>query len=196
MKDGKHELRKHISEMRNKLSHEQLVSASRRIQDLLFEVPEFQSSSMIMFYVSFRSEVQTHRMIEEALAIGKKIVVPAVSSVREELDLLALCDLDDLKPGAYGILEPTARADQVPPENLDLVIVPGLVFDPRGFRLGYGKGYYDKLLKRLRPDVPTIALAYDFQVVERIQAIEYHDVAVNSIVTEKRVILCRQGRPD
>jgi len=196
MKDGKHELRKHISEMRNKLSHEQLVSASRRIQDLLFEVPEFQSSSMIMFYVSFRSEVQTHRMIEEALAIGKKIVVPAVSSVREELDLLALCDLDDLKPGAYGIPEPTARADRVPPETLDLVIVPGLVFDPRGFRLGYGKGYYDKLLKRLRPDVPTIALAYDFQVVERIQAIESHDVAVNSIVTEKRVILCRQGRPD
>jgi 5-formyltetrahydrofolate cyclo-ligase len=193
MENEKRVLRKKFLEIRDRLSTDQISRMSSRVKDLLLKLPEFKSASLIMFYVSFRSEVETLKMIEEALSLGKRIVVPATNLVQKELEAFPIKDLKDLEPGAYGILEPKKQLKPALLEKLELAIVPGCVFDLKGFRLGYGKGYYDKFLQKVRPGVPSVGLAFELQIVSEIPNIEAYDIPVDKIVTEKRVIFCRQA---
>ncbi|MCX7658787.1 MAG: 5-formyltetrahydrofolate cyclo-ligase, partial [Oscillospiraceae bacterium] len=126
------------------------------------------------------------------LARGKRIAVPLVESAAGYQKMISPCEIKDveaeLAKGCYGILEPVKElARRVPPENLDMVIVPGVAFDLKKNRIGYGGGYYDRFLKKMRFNCLKVGIAFEFQIVPEIPASE-NDVPVDIIVTEKRII--------
>ncbi len=156
---------------------------SREIEERLFSLPEFTSASVIMFFASFRSEVDTLPMIRRALISGTRVVLPKVKG--KELALYEIADWDrDVSPGAWGIPEPR-ESRPIRLEEIDLILMPGAAFDEHGNRLGYGAGFYDKLLIAFTK--MTVALAFEAQIVPRVPA-EKHDLPVKKIVTETRVI--------
>jgi 5-formyltetrahydrofolate cyclo-ligase len=163
--------------------------ASRIICEKLAALPEYVAAGTVMGYVDFKSEVRTRRFLSAALGGDKRIVVPYC--LADDLGLFLLGSMEELVPGTYGILEPKvalrAAADRrVDAGELDLVVVPGVAFDRRGSRLGHGKGYYDRLLGRVRPDTALVALGFDCQVFPEIPT-ELHDVRMDKVITEQAV---------
>lgn len=179
----KNSLRQQVLDARFRLPSEERKAKSRDIEKKLFSLPEFRSAGVVMFYASFRSEVETHNMIRRALAEGRKVVLPKVKG--KELVLFEIRDFDqEVAPGACGIPEPY-YGTPMNAAGIDMIIVPGAVFDEQGNRLGYGAGYYDKLLSKYSG--MTVALAFDMQIAPQVP-VGPHDVPVKKIVTEKRVI--------
>ncbi|MFO1021149.1 MAG: 5-formyltetrahydrofolate cyclo-ligase [Planctomycetales bacterium] len=177
----------------NRNAQEEKDELSRRICEQFMALPEYQSASCVMFYVDVRSEVRTRQSLPDALASGKKVVVPWC--LNGELELFHLESMDELELGTYRILEPRADLREIPEKNvkveeLDLVMVPGVAFDRTGARMGHGKGYYDKLLEHARPDTPLVALAFECQLFEEIPTAA-HDVFMDKIITEQGIY---QGR--
>ncbi len=175
----------------NRKAQENKDELSRKIVAAFMGLPEYASAKTVLFYVDARSEVRTRFDLPAALASGKKIVVPWCNDAGE-LELFHFVDPTELAVGMYKILEP--REDlrrlpekQVPVAELDLVMVPGVAFDTRGGRMGHGKGYYDKLLENARPDCPLVALAYECQVFPEVPMGD-HDIFMDKVITEKRVI--------
>jgi 5-formyltetrahydrofolate cyclo-ligase len=162
---------------------------SRQIRQRLTALAEYSQAATVMLYVSFRSEVETHDLLAAACAAGKRVVVPYC--VADRLELFRLESLAELAPGTMGILEPAAelrrRADRrIAAAEIDLVVAPGLAFDRRGGRIGYGKGYYDRLLREVRPDAAVVAVAFECQVFAAVPLLP-HDVRMDKIVTEQAV---------
>ncbi|MEW6617736.1 MAG: 5-formyltetrahydrofolate cyclo-ligase [bacterium] len=183
----KTDLRKAILARRDLLTIQEITAKSFKIKGRLFDLAEFKESAFVCFYVSFKSEVQTHQMIKETLMLNKKVAVPIV----ERNKSLSLCELKDfdkeLEVGKFGILE--SKLEYRRPVDLSkvkLVIVPGVVFDKNGNRIGYGGGYYDNLLSKMC-GIPFIGLAYELQIVNDVPA-EDRDIPVHKIITENRVI--------
>jgi len=156
----------------------------------LSRLPEYERARRVLWYVSHATELPTHEAIRRELARGHRIVlIPYVHG--RHLRLWRLEHLEELRPGAFGILEPPSELRGLPereaePEHVDFVVVPGVAFDLQGRRLGSGQGFYDRLLARLRPDCARAGLCYDAQVVAQLPA-EPHDQSVDLIVTERRV---------
>ncbi len=181
----KDKIRKQVLDARFALSPEQRRAGSAEIESRLFGLPEFQGAGVVMFFASFQSEVDTHHMIRRALAEGKRVVLPKVKG--KGLELFEIANFDrDVSPGAWGIPEPDGsgvrRADL---KDIGLIIVPGAAFDQQGNRIGYGAGFYDKLLASYHG--MTVAVAFDLQVLPAVPA-EPHDVPVTKIVTERRIL--------
>ena len=176
-------IRKAILEKRSKVSVKEVKSLSQKIRTSLFSLKEYKSAKAVMFYVSFNKEVSTREMIKEALKT-KTVIVP--KCVKNEIAPYAIKSIEELKKGTLGILEPKTK-NIFPKEKIDLIIVPGIAFDKRGFRIGYGKGYYDRFLKNLK--AKKIALAFEFQVIKKVPENE-KDVPVDMVVTEKRIVEC------
>lgn len=181
-------LRQQIRAQRVNLEDREL--RSEQIQRTAWNLLQIQSARSVMVYVSYRSEVQTGSLISHLLEAGKTVVVPWCSA--EELNLFRLESLEELRPGAYGIPEPSHELKQDSDrigraEELDVVLVPGIAFDRAGHRLGQGRGYYDRLLDEVRDECVLIGLAFDIQIVEEVP-VEAHDVALNLIVTESEII--------
>jgi 5-formyltetrahydrofolate cyclo-ligase len=152
---------------------------SRLIKEKLFRLGVFKRAKRVMFYLSFGGEVKTTEMIKEAKKSGKIITVPVCRKNR----MLSPCLLRKgarLIRGPYGVWEPVAK-QCVEAQDIDLVIVPGLAFDKRGRRLGRGKGYYDRFLKRLPAKAASIGLAFDFQILPLIPATAT-DVNVDKVI--------------
>ncbi|MCX6773197.1 MAG: phosphoribosylglycinamide formyltransferase [Candidatus Micrarchaeota archaeon] len=161
------------------------------IMDQFLHLPEFNDSKCIMLYWSKGSEVHTDGIIESALSLKKKVVLPVTKKEEKKLLLFELKDTRELVKGAFDIMEPLPIPDRaVDPKEIDLVVVPGVSFDRRGHRIGYGMGYYDSLLKEVH--AKKIGLAYGLQILEHVPN-EPHDVAVDMIVTEEGVIACGEG---
>ena len=182
----KNQLKESILEKRNSLSEEEILVKSSQIKNNLFNLSQYKKSKTIMFFVSFKNEVDTHEMVKEALR-NKTIVVPKVA--HHEIEPSVIIDFDNLITGKFGVLEPIETMN-IANKNIDLILVPGIVFDENGHRIGYGSGFYDKFLAKV-PKAIKIGLAFDFQVVDKIPR-EMHDVLVDMIVTEKRVVECRK----
>lgn len=183
----KGQLKGSINEKRNSLTKEEIQDKSEKIRDKLFSLLQYRKSKAVMFFVSFNSEVSTHGMIREALK-SKTVIVPKVAN--NEIEPSVIIDFDNLVPsGKFGILEPI-EAMNIAHKNIDLVLVPGIAFDSEGHRIGYGFGYYDRFLAKV-PKAIKIGLAFDFQVVDKIPS-EAHDVPIDLVVTEERVVECRK----
>ncbi len=182
-------LRREILARRDALSPEDRRGRSASIAQALFALPEYEAAGTVLFYVSFRSEVSTRRMIEQAISHGKRVLAPKVEHRRRELRLFEIKDLStDLEAGYMNIYEPVEkRTREASPDEPDLVVMPGVGFDEKGNRLGYGGGYYDRLATKLRPDVRLVALAFEEQVVDEVPSLP-HDRKADRIITEKRVI--------
>lgn len=187
-------LREQIKLIRRRQSRELVVEKSEKIQAKLFSLREFMDARTITFYVAKKSdgEVETEQMIRDSLRTGKKVLIPITDKPNRRLVFSELRDYDaELTLGTFGIKEPKREYRRiVPPNQTDLVTVPGIVFDLRGYRLGYGFGYYDRFLSSLSVETPTIGLAFEFQIENKVQT-ENHDIPVHRIITEKRVIDCR-----
>jgi 5-formyltetrahydrofolate cyclo-ligase len=180
-------IRKQAHENRRQQPEKDAVS--ERIVRRFMDLPEYEKAGTVMFYVDVRDEVRTRQALPEALASGKRIVVPYC--LDGELELFWLENMDELELGMYRILEPKVElrdvaAKRLTPTDLDLVMVPGVAFDRNGGRTGHGKGYYDKLLQHARKDAPLVALSFECQLFEEIPA-ESHDIFMDKVVTEDSV---------
>jgi len=149
-------------------------------------LPEFAAAGFVMCYVDFSSEVRTRQLLRTLLDEGRPLVVPYCSG--DDLGLFRLESFDELVPSRFGIPEPReelrAHADRrAEAAQIDLVVVPGVGFDRRGTRLGFGRGYYDRLLRRLRSEALRIGLAFECQVVDQLPALA-HDVPMHMVITE------------
>jgi 5-formyltetrahydrofolate cyclo-ligase len=173
---------------KNRVAQKDKDEVSRGICAAFTALPAYQAARTVMWYVDAGSEVRTRHTLPDALTHGKRVVVPWCVVETNELELFLLEDMTELVEGAYKILEPKAELRDLPaktvrPEELDLVMVPGTAFDPRGGRMGQGKGYYDRLLARARPDAPLVALAFDCQMFPDIP-VAPHDVFMDLVLTE------------
>jgi len=144
----------------------------------------FRHAAMVCCYVALPYEVQTWEMIEDMLSKGKRVAVPVMQPRTKRLLLSEVRDPDaELAPGPFGVWEPTPAARRVIPlRDVDLVLVPGVGFDRRGHRLGHGEGYFDRFLARLPRHVPTVGLAYRFQLLPDLPT-STHDHAVQTVLT-------------
>lgn len=190
----KKEIREAAHAARNALPNKDELS--QVICEKFTALPEYAAAKTVMYYVDVRSEVRTRNYLATALTHGKRIVVPYC--VDGLLELFLLESMDELEIGAYKILEPRkdlrdVAAKRVEPEELDLIMVPGVAFDRRGARMGHGFGYYDKLLEHARPDCPLVALAFECQFFPEIP-VQDHDVFMDKIISETTVYE-RQGPP-
>jgi 5-formyltetrahydrofolate cyclo-ligase len=185
----KKEIRSTILKKRNSMNFSKVLEKSKRIKEQVFHMHEFKDAKTILFYISYDNEVYTHEMIKESLKIKKQVVVPKIDMDNHMILCSSLTQWDDLLIGAYNILEPRQEyLNEVPPETIDLIVIPGIAFDEHGNRIGHGMGYYDRLLKK-KNNAHRLGLAFEVQIVENIPT-ESHDVKVEKIVTEERIITC------
>ncbi|MBM4145340.1 MAG: 5-formyltetrahydrofolate cyclo-ligase [Nitrospira sp.] len=181
-------IRKKILSKRDQIPHAIKAEKDLLIRNSLYTLSEFLDAKKILFYASFRSEVETHSMIKQTLKTGKNLILPRVYKKGHRLLLYELKDMKELNAGFMGIPEPFVPDERIVSiDDIDLVIIPGAAFDYSGNRLGYGAGYYDSLLAERKKKIPVIAIAYEEQIVDSITP-EEHDVKVDIIVTDKRVI--------
>src|SRR5262245_11595548 len=184
----KQKIREQAHAARNALPDKDEVS--RKIMARFLALPDYATAKSVMFYVDVRAEVRTRFALPDVLTHGKRIVVPWCND-QGELELFHLTDMNELAVGMYKILEPKPELRSLPekrlePEDLDLVMVPGVAFDRTGGRMGHGKGYYDKLLQHARPDAPLVALAFECQFFPAIPVGE-HDIFMDKIISEAAV---------
>ena len=161
-----------------------------RVSGAIFErlagLSKYARARTVLCYVSFRSEVSTRTFLGRMRADGKRVIVPYCQA--QHLELFCLTSFCDLAPGTVGILEPkpelrgqNQRRAEV--QELDLLVIPGLAFDRQGGRLGYGKGYFDRLLLGARADALLAAVAFECQLVAAVPMQPY-DVRVDAVITE------------
>jgi 5-formyltetrahydrofolate cyclo-ligase len=164
----------------------------RLAQATLIESAWFAQSQTVLLYDAFRGEVTTDAIALAGLALGKRLVLPRTSKSDRKLWLHHYPGSPSaLVEGAYGIKEPEATWPMVAEAEIDLVVVPGVAFDRQGNRLGYGGGYYDRLLPALRHanlGVRLVGLAYGFQVVEQLPS-DPHDIAMDNVATEQGLLI-------
>ncbi|MBQ7432536.1 MAG: 5-formyltetrahydrofolate cyclo-ligase [Lachnospiraceae bacterium] len=180
--EAKKELRRQMSAIRKAVPDR--AEKSRQIFQNLNQVPAFQEADRIFLYVSCWTEVETREWIPALLAEGRSVAVPRVEG--SQMAFYAISGMEDLQPGAFGILEPKESCPVVTPEEgRSCMLLPGLAFDEAGHRMGYGGGYYDKYLAQ-HPDCVTVAVAYAAQIIPTVP-VEPHDRILNWIVTEKKI---------
>ena len=163
--------------------------ADKSIKKNLFKEDYFNKSKNIFIYIGFGSEINTSIYIKEFLEMGKNIYVPRVKKGSRIMEAIKIDNLEDLTENKYGILEPSDEKKAVSGEILDLIILPGVAFDEKGSRLGYGGGFYDIFLQNNAKDVIKVALAYEFQILDSIP-LEDHDIKANYLITDKKSIKC------
>ncbi|MBK8170904.1 MAG: 5-formyltetrahydrofolate cyclo-ligase [Sandaracinaceae bacterium] len=182
----KNELRKRMKAVRKTLPHEARLTRARAICEKLVALDAWKNARTVSLYMAMREEVHLDVAIDAARADGKVIAMPRVD---DETDLLVLHEWradDAMATSAFGVAEPLASAPRIPGEAVDLVIVPALAFDDKGHRIGYGAGYYDRLLPTLANAV-RIGIAFDFQLIAE-APVQANDVPVHTVVTDARVL--------
>ncbi len=185
----KRRLRRRIIGKRDAIPLEERRASSEAICARVIESAEFRSASFAVLFASFGSEVDTTSLMAATLAAGKRLALPRVHPVTRELELREVQSIEkDLAPGLWDIPEPVpAGCPEVALEEIDFVLVPGVAFDRDRRRLGYGGGYYDRILARLSPGVPAIAICFGAQLVPEVPA-DHHDLRVPVIITENERI--------
>jgi 5-formyltetrahydrofolate cyclo-ligase len=185
LKQRKRSIRREVIERRDALSSDERAARSVRIAERTLSLPEIDRAGTVMAFWSFGSEVETAPLLERLHAAGKRVVLPRV----EGQDVVAVIyeTGDEVLAAAFGAMEPTGGVT-VEPEEVDVVITPGVAFDRDGGRVGYGGGFYDRFLPRTRPDVAAIAIAFALQVVDEALPRAAFDRPVDAIVTEDEVI--------
>lgn len=174
-------LRKKLLNKRNEISKDDINNYSQKIFNNIENLSCFKKAKVIFIYLSFGSEVETFSFIKKYIN-NKIIVVPKI--INEEMKLIQIKDVDNLKIGNYGILEPIYNIEYL--DFIDIVITPSIAYDKKGYRLGYGKGYYDKYFFNNRYGL-AIGVSFENMLIEELPR-ELHDKRVNILVTEKRII--------
>jgi len=183
------ELRQKVLIGRDRLTVLELEQKSKAVIANLFKLEELHGAPTVLFYASFRSEVQTGAGIKRSLATGMKVALPLSLPENRLLQPYLINDPSkDLRLGYCSIPEPIPeKTEVVDPGELDVVVIPGSVFDQNGGRLGYGGGFYDRFLADQAGSAFRVALAFGLQVVEEELPLEPHDQGIDCLVTEEKV---------
>lgn len=188
MRNAKRSLRARILSARDRIPEDVHSEASRTIASTLATRPDFQAARTLLLTLPFGSEWNTSPLFHVAFGRGKAVAVPRVDIAQRMLELCAVTDVErDVAPGYRGIREPLPHCNRIDPSTVDWVLVPGVAFDAEGNRLGYGGGFYDRLLPLLPPAAAKLAGAFELQVVDRIPTAA-HDLPIDAIVTEMRTL--------
>lgn len=185
----KKQLRKEVLERRENVSYEVIKENSDRIFNKLKSMQQYKDAQCVMLYLSFKNEVRTQEIIEDLFSQGKRVFIPVTVHKTKGLIVSELLDVGkDLEVGNFGVLEPKPDALRpVSPEIIDLVLVPGVAFDERGYRIGYGAGYYDRFLPKLKQGTPKIAIAHEVQMIDEVPNEDF-DIAVDYLLTHERLL--------
>lgn len=179
----KNELRRFFLKKRNALKEADVQKKSNIIYKKIIDLPVFKESENIFCYIAYKNEVETRSIIEKAVTLEKKLYMPVIKG--DNMFFGEFSSFEDLRKGAFGILEPRT-IKEVSVLNA-LVLVPGVGFDRKGNRIGFGKGFYDRYFHN-NPTCLKVALAYDFQIAKQEIPSEEHDVLMDFIITEQEVI--------
>ncbi len=190
-------LRKSTLADRDALSPGERLEKSARICGKLRDLDIVRRAATVFTYMHFRSEVQTGEFITWCLAAGKTVTVPLTLPGEQRLLAVRITDpQNDISPGYCGIPEPApeqVRTSVYDPAGIDVVVVPGSVFDRSGGRFGYGGGYYDRFLVQDAPRALRVGLAFEVQLVDRVP-VQPHDQCMDMVITEEKTYDCRRIR--
>ncbi len=187
VKTEKNTLRREALARRDAIDASERERKALEIAKRLLALPILRERSAIHVFASFRSEVNTFPILDELWRRGKRVVMPVIDAKKHEMFNKEVHSRHELSPGYMGIPEPSLELPEVAAEDIDIVLTPGAAFDAHGGRIGYGGGYYDRLLAA--SGALRIALAFDDQMVARVPR-EAHDLPVHAIVTESSLIRC------
>lgn len=184
--NDKNSLRKHLKEMLSTLSIPLYEDYSYKIANQLYEDVDWKQAKMIGITISNRPEVDTYQIISKAWEEEKQVVVPKCYPKEKRMSFRLLNEFSQLESVFFGLLEPIEKATkEVEPDQIDLLIVPGLAFTKEGYRLGFGGGYYDRFLTNFTGK--TVSLAFNTQIIPQF-TIEKHDIPISKIITNEMVI--------
>lgn len=186
-KEEKKVLRNKILSIRDSLDNNEKELMDKKIFNELINTDLYNKTSNIFIYISFNNEINTIKIIEKAFEDKKSVFIPKVYKDDKSMKAIKLNSFNELKKNSMGILEPIDDSNYIEKENIDLIVVPGVVFDNECNRIGYGGGYYDRYLSDIKFKKNKIALAYDLQIVDKIEC-EAHDIKVDYIITNTSII--------
>lgn len=178
--------RNHARAARCALDAASCDAAAESLAELLLSLPELKLARLVLAYGATPEEIDPAPAVAALRARGVAVAMPRIEAPGV-LGVHLVAHDDDLDSGPYGLTQPKPEAPRVPLHSIDAVLVPGVAFDANGFRLGYGGGYYDRLMPQLRADCLTIGIAYDEQILPKIPA-EEHDICVRAVVTPSRIL--------
>ncbi|MFH0838613.1 MAG: 5-formyltetrahydrofolate cyclo-ligase [Candidatus Omnitrophota bacterium] len=183
-KAAKEIIRKNVLRKLRNLTKEERRQKSLEIKEKLFRSRVFKNATTIMFFVSKEDEVDTFMMIRQALRMGKKVAVPVIQHNKKSLLVSEIRDMKrELVRGPYTIYQPAKEfIKPMKPDELDLVLIPGIAFTKAGLRLGRGKGYFDRFLKKLPQSIERIGVSFNFQILKTLP-ISPHDMPVSRVLT-------------
>lgn len=188
----KKEYRDKGKQVRAALSAEERAEKSKAIERRLFQWEPFMIAENASVFMSFRDEVETRHLIDMMRVMGKRVYVPIVDKESNDLLLSLFHNYDELVESDFGILEPRINPSRIKEvEVLDFILVPGLLFSRDGYRIGFGGGYYDRLLSKLSPDVPRVGICFEEQLVDFVPS-ETYDQALDAVVTDCNIYLFKE----
>ena len=184
----KHLTRQQLLLRRKQLEETACLDLSLRIQQRLLAAECFSRAEILALYSPINNEVRTEQLLAVARSQGKQVCYPRV--IGDSLQFVVIRSLTELQTGAFGVAEPTGDC-LLESRQIDLLVVPGVAFDRDGFRLGYGKGFYDRELSRMTRSTVSVGLCYDFQLCDSLP-VEEHDQQLDYVATETQLIPCHK----
>jgi len=188
----KQNLRMRLREQRRRLSAEEQAAASEGVYRALLAFEPFLKAESVMAYIACRGELSLEPVISCVLASGRTLLLPRCEAPGV-MTARRVRRMGELVPGAYGLMEPAADSEIVPPEDIDLILVPGAAFDLRGGRIGQGGGYYDRFLEKT--DALRVGVCHGFALLDAVPA-EAHDARMDFVLTPQGFVRCRKETSD
>jgi len=184
-------LRKEVAFLRKKENREGVKDKSIEITKKIISLEPFINAKSIMCYMDFKNEVMTQYIIQHCFNKGKRVILPCVDKI-DGVKMIVPYEImnvqRDVISGTFGVLEPKKDVAKIfKPEEIDLVIVPGVAFDIHKNRIGFGAGFYDRFLQSLNPECLKVGIAFEFQIFDTVP-VEEHDIALDFVITEERII--------
>lgn len=179
------QLRAQMRMLRRNYPPERQREDAQRVFARVQTLEAYQSAQTVMAYMAARGELSVQATIDDVLASGRRLALPRCEGTGV-MTARWVKSMDDLAPGAYGLLEPKERCGEIPPQEIDLALVPGVAFDRAGRRVGQGGGYYDRFLPRTR--ALRMGICHDFALLERIET-QAHDQRMDALATPSELIL-------
>ncbi len=184
----KNEIRKKFIKLRDELDRNNAKKFSNLISNKIINSLYFQNAKNILVYIPSRSEVDIRKVIEKAWYLNKNVLVPKTDSTTKQMCFYRIGSWEELEIGNFGILEPVIHKKKpFPITDIEVVLIPGVVFDYNGYRIGYGGGYYDRFLVKCNTSLYKIGVAFNFQVVKDLPILD-HDYALDKIVTDEQTL--------
>ena len=187
-------IREKIRKMRKSLDEAEIILKSGEVEKNYFKSTEDEKIKNLLIYMAGSKEVQTKNIINACIKKNIAVYLPAVDVLKGRISFYRVYDINnELEKGPFGIYQPKVdERNLLKNENtIDLVVVPGLAFDKKGGRIGSGRGFYDKFLASVPSCKSIIALAFEYQIVDEI-TLSNHDIPMHNVITEKKIISCRE----